>query len=62
MSTRGDFTGKPDNQSLENKESSGSPSFNGKSKSVWQGFVDSAGFQKRHPKIVLKKGKRKRRY
>jgi len=60
MSTRGDFTHKPDNQSLENKETSGSPSFNGKSKSVWQGFVDSAGFQKRHPKLSLKKNKKKR--
>tara|TARA_R110002020_G_scaffold181370_2_gene376237 strand:- start:10459 stop:10647 length:189 start_codon:yes stop_codon:yes gene_type:complete len=62
MSTKGDFTHKPDNQSLENRESSGSPNFNGKTKSVWQGFVDSAGFQKRHPNIALKKGKRKRRY
>tara|TARA_R110000824_G_scaffold270603_1_gene459084 strand:+ start:18 stop:197 length:180 start_codon:yes stop_codon:yes gene_type:complete len=59
MSTRGDFTGKADNQSLENRETSGSPSFNGKSKSVWQGFVDAAGFAKKHPKLMLKKYKKK---
>jgi|TARA_R110000824_G_scaffold72601_1_gene185200 hypothetical protein len=59
MSTRGDFTGKPDNQSLENKEASGSPSFGGKSKSVWQGFVDAAGFAKKHPKLMLKKFRKK---
>ena len=62
MSTKGDFTHKPDDQSLESKAESGSPTFGGKTKSVWQGFIDSAGFHKRHPNIALKKGKKKRKY
>jgi len=39
----------------------GSPTFGGKTKSVWQEFVDSSGFRKRHAKMLIKQNKKKRR-
>jgi len=55
-----DFTHKPDDASLENRGEMGSPSFGGgKTKSVWQGFVDASGFKKRHAKMMVKRDRRK---
>jgi len=56
-----DFTHKPDDSSLESREGMGSPTFGGKTKSVWQEFVDSSGFKKRHAKMLIKQNKKKRR-
>lgn len=56
-----DFTHKPDDSSLESRGEMGSPTFGGKTKSVWQEFVDSSGFRKRHARMLIKQNKKKRR-
>ena len=45
---------RPKTASLETRNSNLHFSSNGKNKSVWQSFVDDAGFAKRHPKIMNK--------
>jgi len=45
---------RPSGSTLTARAGSGLPNGDGKNKSVWQSFVDSAGFAKRHPKIMNK--------
>tara|TARA_Y100000310_G_scaffold290680_1_gene318070 strand:- start:3675 stop:3860 length:186 start_codon:yes stop_codon:yes gene_type:complete len=47
--------GRPSTPSVETQASAfGGFKGDGKNKSSWQGFVDSPGFAKRHPKLALK--------
>ena len=48
---------RPKTASLETRSSNLHFSSNGKNKSVWQSFVDDAGFAKRHPSIMNKRNK-----
>ena len=50
---------RPRAASLETRSSNLHFSSNGKNKSVWQSFVDDAGFAKRHPKIMNKRSNAK---
>jgi|TARA_R110002167_G_scaffold112850_1_gene285539 hypothetical protein len=44
---------RPDSNSLSSRAKMGLASGDGKNKSVWQSMVDSSGFAKRHPDIML---------
>ena len=43
--------GRPHEASLQTRESNLHLSHSGKNKSVWQSFIDSSGFAKRHPDL-----------
>ena len=47
---------RPSGSTLIARATTGMANGDGKNKSVWQSFVDSSGFSKRHPNI-MKKGK-----
>ena len=57
MSTNRIPEGRPNIASLETRSSNLHFSSNGKNKSVWQSFVDDAGFAKRHPSIINNRNK-----
>tara|TARA_R100000963_G_C4548830_1_gene42678 strand:- start:305 stop:472 length:168 start_codon:yes stop_codon:yes gene_type:complete len=47
-------TSRPASPSLRGRSEMGIPNSTGSNKSVWQTFVDAAGFNKKHP---IKRGK-----
>ena len=47
---------RPSTSSLEGRSSMGLPKDSGKNKSVWQSFIDTTGFLKRHPNLKKKMG------
>jgi|ETNvirome_6_1000_1030641.scaffolds.fasta_scaffold243976_1 hypothetical protein len=48
---------RPDSASLSQRTQMGMPSDSGKNKSVWQSFVGSKEFSKRHPDMMRNKKK-----